>query len=99
MMILNAMCKFTYGQLVAYRIDGGGGEETHGLWKRGYVRATQLYQSEHFRKDAFMITYRIEPEEMVGFEHDDYVWVLECEALIRIESPWIEPSSSMVAKS
>lgn len=42
------------------------------------VEAIQWYQSMHYRKDAFTVSYNLNPIELLNLEHDEDEWVPEC---------------------
>jgi hypothetical protein len=41
------------------------------------VVGKRWYQSRHFREDAFMVSYHLEPIDYAGLEHDEEIWVSE----------------------
>lgn len=41
------------------------------------VVAKRWWQSRHYRPDAYMVSYCLEPIEYAGMEHDEEIWVSE----------------------
>ena len=81
-MIINTVTKYTYGDIVEYRSGRTPGKD-YGKWRMGSILAMQLYQNAALRSDFFMISYAIEPLELVGSEHDSEEWVQENENVLR----------------
>lgn len=54
------------------------------------VVATTWYQSRHFRDDAFMIDYCLNPQQYEGFEADEEVWVSEADYLAAQQSRYTD---------
>lgn len=78
-MIINIRTKFKHGDVVEYRRDPASCP-----WKTGRIKGVKLIQYDAFRADAFMIYYLVEPIEMVGTEHDNKEWILECNNTIAL---------------
>jgi len=72
-MLINTTTKFNHDDSVLYRLN------TNKPWNPGRIIAIRIYQPRHFRSDAFMVYYCIEPIEMIGFEHDNEEWIFEAD--------------------
>jgi len=62
--INGVVCKFRYGEHVVNH-----------LGKDGIIEGIRIYQSIHFREDAYMVSYFVDPSP--GMESDDEFWESE----------------------
>ena len=67
--------QFNYGDVVNWEQDFGG----HIKSGKGRICGKRKDQTEHFKEGYWMNYYLIEDLDSVGFEHDDYTWVLDKE--------------------
>ena len=62
--ITGVECKFKYGD-----------EVVNHKGKSGIIEGIRIYQDHHFRPDAYMVSYSVDPSP--GLESDDEFWESE----------------------
>lgn len=63
--------KFELGCMIAY-------ESIQGVIKQGKIVGYRVYKSVAYRPECYSLTYIVEPEEYIGFEHDEEIDIPEC---------------------
>ena len=79
-----AHSKYDLGDHVDYK-DGYPGRLSTDSYKEGagVIRGTDFGKRHYYRPEIVVITYNIEPDQCIGFEHDDDVTVDESSILGR----------------
>jgi hypothetical protein len=72
-MELNIISKYNYNDIVKTKDN-----------KEGRVISITIWQTKHFRKDAYIITYELEPIDCINTEHDEQFYVSESEIINKI---------------
>jgi hypothetical protein len=49
------------------------------IMREGRICGIKVVQSEHYKKDGYLLYYLLEPVDMIGLEHDEHFSVIESE--------------------